>query len=842
MIARLHGKPKFITPQFSPRELRTESDVEQKLLFPFLTNASYLNIRTEWVRTKEYMTPTEVDKAAGKRFGYFPDYSIWIAGRPLAIVEAKGPDIAIEVGLREARLYAGEINKRYPPEVNPIGYVLASNGEQIALSEWDSETNVLIAKSINAGPGTAVFDAIVGAIGRNALEERSKKLDPHFQARKFWPVAASIGTPSKLTRQLGVNEFAEPLFPVLTKYFENTDDTSDDVIDHAYVTSDELNTYEGILETYLKDRTSKIAGNQLKAIETSRTTAPGLTTEVQRFAGNPAYYSRVQLIVGAVGSGKSTFMRRYYRRLMTKEVRDKTLWSFVNFNATGPELEGVTKFIAEQFLQSFGRENQIDIYDLETVQRIFSAELNRFERGPAKMLVSADRAEYVRKRTALLESLMADPIKFTEAIARHYSGERHLGLVVLFDNVDKRTREQQLKVFEAAQWFKDITKGLILVNLRDSTFEAHKDEPPLDAFINAINFYIKPPRFAPVIRKRLELVLENLTDEIGKKLEYSLTGGQRITYPASRLGEFLMSVYASLFDNRETQIASSLEALVAKDVRRALGMFSDIIISPHIQTNQITGAAIVGKEYKIPERHILRALMRGRYALYANGHSSYIHDILGADESHVRPSNFIFCDILEYLIRKRKDKIDFFQEGYATIGTLIQEMSRLGYDEGDTYKAVMSLVTRGLVEPEGHIMTDLLPEDAVRVHASGFVHDRMLLRREEYVTGITSGMKFAARDVADDIARQWVNADGRPEMSVAAKFKILEKMREYFRFEYARRCRRHPFYEEAGFGGRHIVKCIEHDYEFVQDLLTKIRPVLRRPGYTQTTQTVGTRR
>ena len=73
---------------------------------------------------------------------------------------------------------------------------------------------------------------------------------------------------------------------------------------------------------------------------------------------------------------------------------------------------------------------------------------------------------------------MADPVKFAEAIARHYSGERHLGLVVLFDNVDKRTRDQQLKIFEAAQWFKDVTKGLILVNLRDSTFEAHKDEPP----------------------------------------------------------------------------------------------------------------------------------------------------------------------------------------------------------------------------------------------------------------------------------------------------------------------------------------------------------------------------
>jgi hypothetical protein len=282
------------------------------------------------------------------------------------------------------------------------------------------------------------------------LEERTKKLDPHFQGRRFWSVASSIGTPSKLGRVLGVNEFAEPLFPILTKYFENTDDTSDEVIDRAYVTSDELTAYEGILETFLKDRVGKLAGNQMKVIETSRTGAPALTSEVQKFAANPAFYSRVQLIIGAVGSGKSTFVRRYYRRLMAKEVRERTLWSFVNFNNTGPDLKDAKGFIAVEFLRSFADQNQIDIYSLEQVERILTTELNRFERGPAKLLVSADPAEYARRRTDLIQGIMDDPQRFSEAIARHYSGERRLGLVVVFDNVDKRSRDQQLRIFEAA--------------------------------------------------------------------------------------------------------------------------------------------------------------------------------------------------------------------------------------------------------------------------------------------------------------------------------------------------------------------------------------------------------
>ena len=126
---------------------------------------------------------------------------------------------------------------------------------------------------------------------------------------------------------------------------------------------------------------------------------------------------------------------------------------------------------------------------------------------------------------------------------------------------------------------------MVIVNLRDVTFETHRDEKPLDAFINAINFYIRPPRFAQVIRKRLELMMETLPGEVDKKQSYTLKSGQRVKYNSDRLGEFVMRIYLSLFDSRD--MTSMLEALVAKDVRRALGMFSDIIISPHISTNQI---------------------------------------------------------------------------------------------------------------------------------------------------------------------------------------------------------------------------------------------------------------
>ena len=132
-----------------------------------------------------------------------------------------------------------------------------------------------------------------------------------------------------------------------------------------------------------------------------------------------------------------------------------------------------------------------------------------------------------------MQAWIGDPVKFSEAVSRHFLGEQRFGIVIVFDNVDKRNRDQQLAIFEAAQWFKDLTRALLIVNLRDATFEAHREEPPLDAFINAVNFYIRPPRFAQVIRKRLELLLEKLPDQVAKRQE--VQSAIWITYNVSGL-------------------------------------------------------------------------------------------------------------------------------------------------------------------------------------------------------------------------------------------------------------------------------------------------------------------
>ena len=55
--------------------IKTESDVEQKVLMPLLNGEAYLALPQDKIFSKEYLAPTILDKAGGKQTGYFPDYS-----------------------------------------------------------------------------------------------------------------------------------------------------------------------------------------------------------------------------------------------------------------------------------------------------------------------------------------------------------------------------------------------------------------------------------------------------------------------------------------------------------------------------------------------------------------------------------------------------------------------------------------------------------------------------------------------------------------------------------------------------------------------------------------------
>lgn len=804
---------KLSVPETAPDILRGESDVEQKFLYPFFEHAAFLHYPSQWIKTKNYVLPTDIDKGAGKKYGYIPDYTIWHNGIPLIVIEAKSPDESVYEGLREARLYSIEINKRYPPGINPIFCIAACNGRELIINYWDSEENIIFpVRDLNIG--TSYLDNIKHLIGYAEVVERAKRLNFALRPRAFLLPADRMGGRAVLSTALGLNSFADDLLPLVGMYFGvEGHERTQDIVRRAYVSSDETTRYHATLEAYLRDNVSLIEKQGAQAITTTRNSEEKLTRQISQYSQNPKFYGRLQLLIGAVGSGKSTFMERYYSFLLPKNLRSSTLWSFVNFNNAPDDLADAERWVCRAFLNSLIEKNGLEnLYDQKNLRRIFATEINRRDRGPYATLKRTQPDEYERRISADLVGWMDDPVVFAQNVSRYFIGDSRKAIVVVLDNVDRRDRDQQLRIFQIAQWFKELTHSFCVLSLRDVTFEAYKNEAPLNAFLNALNFYIRPPRFTDVVRKRLQLAMEYLADKADQKLSYQIESGIRITYPATNLGKYLVSLFNTLFHTRR-QVAAAIKSLTGRNVRRALGMFADLIVSRHLPETEITKIIQVPGYFDITEATIIRILMRTRYKYFTET-NGYITNILDASPEWKRPSNFLYAEILEFLISNRKQQGDIRIEGYFTVSTIIDRLEKLGFVEDDLFSALEHLLEKGLLVADHQRPRGLSAGDSLKVQASGFMHLRFLCRRPEYLAGVLPTTHVASPRFAQDIADTWQLSGDASDIRFGRKRQLVDKLLAYLTDEFDRRVKRHPFFADEGRGSRRLIAAVQEARDF----------------------------
>ena len=325
-------------------------------------------------------------------------------------------------------------------------------------------------------------------------------------------------------------------------------------------------------------------------------------------------------------------------------------------------------------------------------------------------------------------------MKLTKGIARYLQGDRDENLIVVFDNVDRRETEAQLVAFQTALWFMEQTRCLVILQMRDSTFEAYKNEPPLDTYPTGQIFHISPPRFVDVVKKRLELSLEYLAAEAPEQIKFQTQSGATISYPRGRAGDFLRGVYIELFQ-RPSNVARILEALAGRNVRRALDMFMAIITSGHMPEDVIASVT-QGTGFRLfPEYRILRALMRQDYRFF-NNNSGFVANIFNADSRWERPNNLLIPELLFFLIADRKVRGDNGQVGFVALTRLTTLMESLGFVRSDIRDAVHYCVVKELLEVDTSSMDTVRDRDSLKATASGWAHMRILSSRVEYIASV----------------------------------------------------------------------------------------------------------
>jgi len=632
--------------------LGNESDVEQKIVMPLLTGSVYLEIPQDRIFTKQYLAPTILDKSAEKTFGYFPDYSVWMYGFPVLIVEAKAPDVSSESASREASLYARHLNQKYPADFNPCSFTISTSGRDLLFGHWDCNPILAILVK-NLRVGSSDLDNLIKQCHHTVLQAFALSCLARARAARSFYSYNAAGGQALLTARRPPNSFAADLSPLLRRYFfSSNQENIKEIIERAYVSSSEITEYDKILEALLKERLYTRTGTLSQRLEPGRHREEHVAHAIEEFSRVRPETGQLQIIQGAVGSGKSLFARRYKEVLQPEDHKGRCRWSFVDFNASPADLSHAELWLCKAFIEGFEYENPaLDLSSKEVLRGIFSRNIQRRKYIYEELEKNAPEQAAVAKATDLAK-WQDDAAEMVDGIANYVLGIRKEVLVVVMDNVDRLELKNQLDAFQLALWFMHKTRSFVILQMRDETYERYKNQPPLDTFRTGITFHITPPRFLDVVKKRLELSLEYLEAEAKEKQSFTIETGARVSYHKSHLQAFLRGLYIELFE-RKRNISRVLESLAGRDVRRALEMFVSIIMSGHLSPAALTSTAIGGGAVSISERRILKILMRTEYAFFSN-HSGFISNIFSYDPDWQKPDNFLLIEILYSLARNRK--------------------------------------------------------------------------------------------------------------------------------------------------------------------------------------------
>lgn len=725
----------------------SESDVEQKFIAPLLVAPSPegLGYSPFDYRTKTSIKKIIIDKGNTKKL-YYPDYVIICDGLPLVVIEAKAPGEDLVEAFREARLYAAAINAEYTNNTNPCEKVIATDGRNLLAGFWDQAKPSISLQTQNLDTLDPEFDKFIAFVSEATTKKRAAEILRSIRttARYFKPVHM-LGGQSVVNELIGDNSFGTNI-SIEYKYLFNPESQDDRaaVIKNAYVPSKRKQSHVAPIDRLIRGAFPRVIINATP-IEDS-TKPKQLIETIESYSKDR---SEICLLIGSVGSGKSTFTDFLRIKALPEATVGATEWVNVNLNQAPLTRDLIYEWVIQEVIKSIRlRHSDVDFDELSVIEKIFHREIAALNKGKAA-LYDRSSEKYRDILYKEIDELQKSSSKTLSGIIDFFYKKNNKLIVIVLDNCDKRNRDDQLLMFEVASWLKTSFSCVVFLPLRDTTYDQFRDQPPLDTVIKDLIFRIEPPLLDKVIQARLNFATREISSQSGK-FQYTLSDGKRVVCERKEVADYLKTIVTSLF--QDAMFKRVITGLAGRNIRKGLEILLDFCKSGHIDAAEILKIRTSNGDHSLPNHVIAKILLKGRRRYYADSESN-IKNLFHSEESDDLPDPLIRVAILNWL----RNRLTLFGQngvrGFHQTSGLIADLQAGGHTKSRLISELGRLVTYGCVTCEAQ--TAVLSErDLISISPAGQVHLE-LLRNVNYLGTVCEDVFFrenqSAKKIADNI-------------------------------------------------------------------------------------------
>ena len=449
------------------------------------------------------------------------------------------------------------------------------------------------------------------------------------------------------------------------------------------------------------------------------------------------------LLVGNKGSGKTTFLDRFFSKILPANLRDKVLTLTVDLlKSEGSDLHLSDWMSAELIKQAeralFGTTKPT--YD--QLRGAFWSMYVKMRSGELAPLYKKDKDAFREKFGEELSHFRRDqPREFLlELLKRSLVGAQRLPILV-FDNVDHLPRTTQDRVFQYAVGISTSVASFLVCPVTDTTIWSLSKAGPLQSF-HSRAFFLPVPSLKDVFAKRLEVLQAELDGSADRRDEAIVGGGMRLTIKdAQSFCAAVESIFVATSD-----ITAVIGRLCNYDVRRSLELSGEILSSPWIGLEELLRMYVAKGEVRPKRTVLMTSLVLQKGTIYDEDKHNFLINLFARPAGSLT-SPFMGLYILRFLAMI-DEKASTTRDHFVSVSELWDRFHSLGvYRETFRYY-VDRFHSRSLLEtydPSERLLRD---ETLIRVSPAGLAHLRLVFSDNVYVSQMALVTPVTAEAVA----------------------------------------------------------------------------------------------
>lgn len=719
-----------------------------------------LSLDDSQILTKMVLRRKSIGKGNSQKY-YYPDYLISIRGIPIIVIEAKKPHEDLLAAYSEARLYADEVNAGFPHNINACQIVIATDGlaTWVGYSDHVEPEMILLFDDFNAE--NVKYAEFLEFCDRSKLEALADKPYKAMRGKAIFNTPVSqLGGKRVQNEELEENSFGRTFVLENRNIFDpETEDERRIIVENAYIISAKREQH---IEPLYKEIRKFELPSKINTTAIATENPIELVEKISKRIEDKFEAYSLMLLIGNVGSGKTTFIRYFKRMFLEKRhpaLAQKCDWIFLNMNSAPLTNDEIYSWIKYNMIEQI-KENhrEIDFYDIEVIKKVFQKEVRNFHNGIGQLLKN-DEISYNKELYELLKNNLDDVSSYLTSLLFFLKENFELLPIVVLDNCDKRNKHEQLLMFQVSQWLHTTFKCIVILPMRDSTYDLYKNEPPLDTVVKDLVFRIDPPDLFKVIQARLDYIIRitNQTDST-----YMLKNGINVSIKRSELIEYFKRIMLAI---RSNSMASNIfYRLSDRNTRNGIQIFEDFCKSGHILADDIFKIRLTDHEYELPPHKFLNALLR-KNRRYYNGEESNFINLFHSNYGDDFPDPFVRIDILCWLKIKINEEGPTKNKGLFPAMLIVKGMQILGHSADVIKRELSYLVRRGLIFSE--TLTDCISgNDLVKIAIPGLLHLK-LLTSVIYLSACAEDVLFKDTDIMTCITHRLATRTYLSKLSMA---------------------------------------------------------------------------